>query len=170
MSPEVFSPDGCLTYAEAVKLAVCMHQFYTANKAAMLTGKPAYVANKVSMPLGDPWYHSYVDYAKIHNIINNDYEWDSPATRAGYMEIFANVLPDKVFAEINAIPSGAIADVPETHVNAVAIYKLYRAGIVQGVNDHHDCEPSSNISRAEVAVILGRMIIKYLRVTFTIIV
>ena len=73
-----FKPDDNLTYAEAVKLAACMNQRYS-------TGS-------VSLQNGNPWYQTYVDYCKTKKIIDVDYAWDQPATRAGYMEIFAGAL------------------------------------------------------------------------------
>ena len=64
-----FAPDDNLTYAEAVKLAACMHQKYT-------TGT-------VTLKNGDPWYKSYVDYCEMNAIIDKDYRWTAKATRAG---------------------------------------------------------------------------------------
>ena len=74
-----YCPNDNLSYAEAVKLAACMHQKYT-------TGS-------VTLQNGSPWYQSYVDYAKANKIITKDYIWNTKATRAGYMEIFASALP-----------------------------------------------------------------------------
>ena len=140
----LFAPDDNLTYAEAVKLAACMHQKYTTGSVTLTNGSPN-------------WWDSYVTYAKANNIINKDYEWNAPATRAGYMEIFANALPVAALGAINTVADGAIPDVPMTHPQAAAIYKLYRAGIVQGVGAAHNCNPGSYIKRSEVAAILTRM-------------
>lgn len=153
-SATTFSPDNNLTYAEAIKLAACMHQKYT-------TGS-------VTLANGSPWYQNYVDYAKANRIIVQDYDWNSQATRSGYMEIFANALPISALSEINIVVDGAIPDIPSTNPSAVAIYKLYRAGIVQGVDAAHNCNPSSNMSRSEVAAILTRMMDSAARVSFQI--
>ena len=75
-----YCPDDYLTYAEAVKLAACMHQ--------------KHLTASVTLTNGDPWYQSYVDYAKTNGIISKEYDWKEKATRAGYMEIFAHALPD----------------------------------------------------------------------------
>jgi hypothetical protein len=53
-----------------------------------------------------------------------------------------------------------------SHAQAGAIYKLYRAGIVQGVDAAHNCNPSANIKRSEVAAILIRMMDPAKRVKF----
>ena len=152
-SATLYAPFDNLTYAEAVKLAACMHQKYTTGSVTLANGSPN-------------WYDSYVKYAKDNGIINKDYDWNAQATRAGYMEIFANALPTSVFAAINTVPDGSIPDVPMTHPQAAAIYKLYRAGIVQGVDDAHNCSPGSNIRRNEVAAILTRMMNPNARVPF----
>ena len=152
-TPTLFAPNDNLTYAEAVKLAACMHQL-DAEGLVTLTGG---VVN---------WYDTYVDYAETNGIINRDYSWNTPATRAGYMEIFANALPDGELYAINTIADGAIPDVPISHPQAAAIYKLYRAGIVQGVDTFHNCSPNSNITRSEVATILTRMMDNSARVDF----
>ena len=150
-----FAPGDNLTYAEAVKLAACMHQLYTEGKVTLAPG-------------AGEWYDAYVAYAKTNGIISKDYAWNTPATRAGYMEIFASALPDDALAAINTVPGGSIPDVPMTHAQAGAIYKLYRAGILQGVDPAtHECNPASNIRRSEVAAILTRMMNPEKRVEFT---
>ena len=155
-SDNSFAPNDYLTYAEAVKLAACMHQLYTTGKVTLEPGA------------GAEWHSTYVSYAKANNIIAKDYEWNKNATRAGYMEIFASALPDEALAAINTVPDGSIPDVPMTHEQAGAIYKLYRAGIVQGVDSAaHACIPESNIKRSEVAAILTRMMNPDKRIRFT---
>ena len=154
-TPTTFAPNDNLTYAEAVKLAACMHQLYTTGEVTLVNGSPV-------------WYQSYVDYAKANGIISEDYAWSTPATRAGYMEIFANALPESAFTIINDIADGAIPDVPMDYPGAAAIYKLYRAGILQGNDDAHTCLPEANIRRSEVAAILTRMMNPDVRIEFSI--
>ena len=148
-----YAPADKLTYAEAIKLAACMHQLYT-------TGK-------IDIKPGDPWYMPYVDYCKNNNIIKNDYNYQENATRAGYMGIFANALPGSGLKEINSIADNSIPDVPSSASYAAGVYKLYRAGILQGVDAAHNCNPHNNITRAEVAAILTRMMNSDKRVKFT---
>ena len=109
------------------------------------------------MNSGNPWYKPYVDYCKEKKIIDKEYNYTANATRAGYMEIFANALPDEGLAAINNIPDDSIPDVPSSKAYAPAIYKLYRAGILTGVNEAHNCNPLASIKRSEVAAILTRM-------------
>ena len=157
---DVFAPNDDLTYAEAVKLAAAMHQKYTEGS--------------VTLKNGSPWYQTYADYCRTRGIIVRDYDWNAPASRAGYMEIFANALPDSALAGINTVTDGSIPDVPMSHPQAAAIYKLYRAGILQGSADYvggvlteHLCKPSDNIRRSEVAAILVRMMDPSARIGFS---
>ena len=152
-TPTKFCPNDELTYVEAIKLAACMHQKYT-------TGA-------VTLKNGEPWYKPYVEYCREHGIIKKDYDLNAVATRAGYMEIFASALPDEALEPINLVEDGAIPDVPMSHPQAEAIYKLYRAGVVQGVDEAHCCRPDSTITRAEVASIVTRMMDKDSRISFT---
>jgi len=153
-SDTIFAPADDLTYSEAIKLAACMHQLYTTGSVTLTNGAPN-------------WYDSYVTYAKNNGIISKDYVWGDPATRAGYMEIFANALPASALAAVNTVPDGSIPDVPMTHPQAAAIYKLYRAGILQGVDAARNCNPNANIRRSEVAAILTRMMNDTARVSFS---
>ena len=149
-----FCPDDYLTYAEAVKLASCMHQKYT-------TGS-------VSLTNGDPWYQSYVDYAWANALLPTGFNWNERATRAGYISIFAHALPDIAYEQINSVPDGSIPDVPMTHPQAKDIYRLYRAGILQGSDSQHNCNPYDPIKRSEVAAILTRMMNSDQRISFSI--
>ena len=88
-----YEPTANLTYAEAVKLAACMHQYYQTGNVTLVIGTTN-------------WYDTYVAYAKTNGIISKDYEWNAYATRAGYMEIFANALPDAALGAQNSVANG----------------------------------------------------------------
>ena len=147
-----FKPDDHLTYAEAIKLAACMNQLYTEGK--------------VTLKNGDPWYVTYVDYCFDNDIIDEEYNYDNYATRSGYMVIFAHALPDEAFEVINNVPDGSIPDVPVSAEYASEVYKLYRAGILQGSDEQHSCKPFDNIKRSEVAAIISRMMDSDKRIKF----
>ncbi len=154
-----FAPDDNLTYAEAIKLAACMYQLYKDGSVYLVSG-------------GNPWYQIYVDYAKDHGIITENFFYkvsniNEKATRAGYMEIFANALPDEALIGINNVPDGSIPDVPMVHESSISIYKLYRAGILTGVDAKHNCKPEDSIKRCEVAAIITRMMDETKRVKFS---
>ena len=148
-----YKPNDNMTYAEAIKLAACMNEYATKGE--------------VTIQIGDPWYQSYVDYAKANGIITKEYAYNEKATRAGYMEIFANSLPAEKLQAKNTIADGSIPDVPMTASYAPSVYKLYRAGILTGVDEAHNCNPNANIKRSEVAAILTRMMNENTRKAFS---
>ena len=149
----IYDPNANLTYAEAIKLAACMNQLYTIGS--------------INIENGNPWYMPYVDYCKKNRIITKEYTYTEQVTRAGYMEIFAKALPDEALEAINTVTDNSIPDVPSSATYAPGVYKLYRAGILQGMDAEHNCSPKSNIRRCEVATILTRMMDKSKRVKFT---
>ena len=153
-TPTLFAPNDNLTYAEAIKLAACMNQYSKEGK--------------VTLKNGNPWYQTYVDYCIENKIITKMYNYNEKATRAGYIEIFANALTDDALKAINKISDGMIPDVPMSASYAKSVYKMYRAGILQGVDLQYNCNPNANIKRGEVATILVRMMEPARRVEFTI--
>lgn len=152
-SATTYAPNDNLTYAEAIKLAACMNQLY--------------VDGEITLEGGNPWYKPYVDYCIDEEIIDKEYNYEDFATRAGYMGIFAKALPEEGLKEINIVPDDSIPDVPSSRSYAKGVYKLYRAGILQGVDEAHNCNPLANITRAEVAAILTRMMNEEKRVSIT---
>ena len=156
-SSTTFAPDANLTYAEAVKLAACLNQFFTEGS--------------VTLKNGNPWYQSYVDYCVEREIITHEYAWNENATRGGYMEIFASALSEDILFPINEIQDDAIPDVSMEHPQSEGIYKLYRAGILQGSDaETHACNPDSNIRRSEVSAILARILDSDRRIRFDMII
>ena len=148
-----FCPNDYLTCAEAVKLAACLNELWW-------TGA-------VSLTNGTPWYQPYVDYAWATGILSESCDWNGYATRGTFLGIFARALPASALSRINVVPEDSIPDVPAYHPNAWAIYSLYQAGIVQGSDDAHSCNPDQFIRRSEVAAILTRMMDPSARLYFT---
>ena len=148
-SANEYKPDDNMTYAEAVKLAVCMNILYNG-------GNP----NKDITTGKDVWYSTYMDYALEHGIIDDDLTpyANEKITRKEYVNIFSKALPEKAFAKKNNIPSGSIPDVKEEKTaQDKAIYMFYRAGILSGVDTKGTFNSDDNIKRSEVAAILIRM-------------
>ena len=150
-----FKPNDNMTYAEAIKLAACLHQ---RDKEG-----------SVSIENGNPWYKPYVDYCMENDIISKfaEYDYNAPATRAAYMNIFAHALPEEKLAAINDVPMDSIPDYHGGNSFAKEVYLMYRAGIVGGVDAEHNCKPNTNIKRSEVATILSRMMFAEKRIKFT---
>ena len=147
-----FCPDEYLTYAEAVKLAACLNQLWWDGEVTLENGRP--------------WYQPYADYCYETGIISDDYDWGDYATRGRFLAIFAGALPASALTGINYIPDESIPDVSLYDPDGWSIYVLYRAGIVQG-GENHACRPWDNIRRSEAAAILTRMMDPSARLTFT---
>jgi|GEM_PF-1701831 len=142
----LYKPDDNMKLVEAIKLAACMNQLH--------------YSGKILLENGTPWYKPYVDYAKANGIISRDYteaELNAAVTRAQYVDIFARALPDDALAAVNNIPDDSIPDVTSNSTYGPAIYKLYRAGILNGSDAKGTFGPSANIKRSAVAAILVRM-------------
>ena len=148
-----FGPNDNLTHAEAVTLAANMHR--------------AYSGDTIEKTAGAMWYQGSVNYCYKYGIISQNYDWNKPATRAVYMDIFSRALPSTLMQEINRVDMGMIPDVPAENTYAQGIYSLYRAGIVRGVDDAYSCNPNSYVKRCEVAAILTRMMDATQRLNFT---
>ncbi len=156
MTDTTYEPDGNLTIAQAIKLAACMHQYYYNNGNIALANGP------------EVWYDTYVEYAVFNGIISlSTYngQFNAPATRADYVQIFFKVFPRSYYTEIHTIPAGAIPDVNISDPYGFNVYTFYRAGILQGNDDMGTFAPDSNIKRSEVAAIIARMMDPANRIT-----
>jgi S1-C subfamily serine protease len=154
-SSVIFDPNGKLTIAEALKLAVCLHSIYYNGKTEFDTG-------------ASPWYRPYVNYALEQGIIKGEYSnYNKVATRAEFAVIFAATLPDEALATINRVDDNAIPDISMQDTYAPQVYKLYRAGILIGSNSKGAFSPQSDITRSEVATIVTRMAVPEKRKTVT---
>lgn len=74
-------------------------------------------------------------------------------------------LPKSEYTQINIVDNGGIPDL--SYANSERIYTMYRAGILTGNDSLGTFAPYSNITRAEVAAILTRMINPSLRKNIT---
>ena len=138
----LYKPADNMTYAEAIKLAACMNQFYNDGKVTLANGTPN-------------WYDSYVEYARTHGIPWDYKDYNAKITREDYVHIFYYALPKEDYAAKNAI--SAIPDVKASHSYYKEILAFYNAGILTGSDTKGTFNPTSNIKRSEVAAILSRM-------------
>lgn len=155
----LFKPSDLMTEAEALTLAVRLHQgFYPGTEDGKPEPLPAATGSQ-------RWWEPYFDYAWENNIIPQD-DWDQdvyyeyfegPATRRNYVNLFARVLTPLMLAPVNSIEDGAIPDVGINDDGAAAVYAFYRAGILTGSDAHGHFNPDAYITRAEVATILVRI-------------
>lgn len=151
-----FDTDSSVTLAETVTIAARLQALYK-------TGKTEF-------PTSDPWYQSYVDYAKYNGIADlTGMDLNAPTMRAQFAEILACALPEDELAIVNTVDDDAIPDVLTADSFGFAVYRLYRAGILTGSDMAGTFYPFSNITRAEVAAIVTRMVDPSLRKNVTLI-
>ena len=140
-----FDPNGDVTIAQAITIAVRVHSIYS-------TGTEDFVE-------GFPWYQVYVDYAVDNELINADdfADYKREATRAEMAYIFSRSLPSSEFEEQNTV--NALPDVNSGTPYFDAILTLYTAGIVERSDGKGTFNPGSNITRAEAAATISRVIL-----------
>lgn len=140
-----FDPKGNVTLAEAVTMAARINKIYYGNSPIM-------------EDTGSNWYDGAVTYLKEQSIIYGDEfkDYAKDATRAELAYIFSNTLPYMEYAEINNITE--LPDVNYETKYDSSIFKLYNSGIVTGSDKELTFKPESNISRAEVATIITRLV------------
>lgn len=148
VSNTYFSPKSNITLAQLVTMMARLHSIY-------YTGSADFVQ-------GDIWYKVYLDYLNSNGVITEYDDLGLYATRRQFIDI-ARSLPGCELDVINL--EFEIPDVENVEENE-SVYALYRAGILSGSDDEHTFNSNSNITRAEVAAILSRMIDKNLRIKF----
>ncbi len=141
-----------LTVAETLAVAARLHAIYNGKDADFVQGKP--------------WYQVYADYIEANTALRvRDLTMDAAATRGQFATFLSAVFPDEALKAINSVADDAIPDVKTGDPDASAIYRLYRAGIIIGIDDAGTYAPGSAIKRSEVAAIVTRMVDESLRKT-----
>ena len=148
--PPRYAPTGNFTVAQALTIAARVHSIYN-------TGKAGFVQGSV-------WYQVYVDYCLANDIIKSG-EFVSvtrAATRAEMAYIFARALPVEEYAALNTVNS--LPDVNSSTPYYDSIILLYEAGILVGDNNG-TFYPGNDITRAEAAALMSRLILPATRIS-----
>lgn len=146
ISETTFAPTGTLSLAQAVTLAARLHQYTSKGTLTLENGS-------------NPWYITFVRYAKAEGIIGNEYDgrWDESAARVEVVKVLYRSMDYADYVGINHVLDNAIPDVKAGDEAFAEIYTFFRAGILTG--DQNNCFlPQSAIQRCEVAAILNRML------------
>ncbi|MCF0121216.1 MAG: DUF2927 domain-containing protein [Oscillospiraceae bacterium] len=149
-----FSPEGQLTMAQAVTMAVRVHSAYYGN-----TVDPSDYETY--------WFEPFIKYAINNGLIGgifpadhpayNDAEyWNTIALRRDVASIFARSVPDSELPSINNIKT--IPDYIDQD-DALPVLKLYNAGVIVGNDEQGNFYPDNGISRAEAAALISRIAI-----------
>jgi hypothetical protein len=138
-----FSPQDRLTYAEAVKTAVCLRSIY-------MTGKTSFPASSV-------WYKPYLENALKNGIIDAaPADTGTYITRAQYADMITRALPPEAFPAVNRISDSAIPDVTLSDSFGASVYTLYRAGVLTGCDSFGTFRPDGQLTRAEASAVIAR--------------
>ena len=149
-----FNPEGSITLAETITIAARISYIYHCSV-------PFYIDSETEMT---NWYEPYVEYAISEGIIKSVLsDYNARATRAQFAEILSKSIDPIDFNVINLVDDGVIPDVPMSADYAVAVYMLYRAGILTGSDTFGTFNPDSTITRAEAAAIITRIVDPTLR-------
>jgi len=143
-SEKVYNPQGNVTVAEVITLAVRLN--YSYNGKAL-----------PEVAEGAEWYKNYVNAAVREGIIKNTQftDYNAPALRKEVAQIMNKALPSDYLKAINMFTS--IPDVPTKDPAYGAIRKLYNAGILMGMDGAFNFYPNNNVTRAEIAAVVNRM-------------
>ncbi|MEA4989143.1 MAG: S-layer homology domain-containing protein [Anaerovorax sp.] len=141
-----FDPNGYVTIAEALSIASRVHEIYYGGDGIM---------NK----MGSKWYDGAIIYAIDNNIIKPGQfsNYEKKATRAEVADLFSHSLPQTALKAINHITE--LPDIKTSDSYHDSILYLYNAGILSGSDDFGTFYPNKQITRAEIAVLLTRMVI-----------
>ena len=149
-SDTTFSPDSSISVAQIITIAVR-------------------IAGLKIESSGENWYDGAVNAAIKSGIITEG-QFDSftrEATRAEVAGMLGIVKPESFYKAKNNVYS--ICDVNDTTPYSGEIYKLYRAGILTGSGSNASFEPYKNITRAETAALVARLLDENQRRNFTVV-
>jgi hypothetical protein len=149
-----FDASGNVTLAEALAMASRAHEIYNGGDGVIASA-------------GTQWYDGFVYYAENNGIIKlgEFSNFNLPATREQLAYIFSNILPESEYIVLNNVQH--IPDIDVVGPYDQNIYFLYNAGVLTGNDEYGTFNRESNITRAEVATILIRVISPADRVTLS---
>lgn len=149
MGNGIYHPTGTVTYAQALKAAVEVYERY-------------YNISDTTPVAGRHWYDPYVEKALRYGIIVNPREnYNEPAIRGDIAVFLYRSIHSCEFPKLNEIAS--IPDLPNTSFYYPTILKLYEAGILRGTDQAGNANVYQQISRAELATMLTRLLLPLYR-------
>ncbi|MFR5846594.1 MAG: S-layer homology domain-containing protein [Oscillospiraceae bacterium] len=161
VSSSAYAPEGSVTIAELVTFAARLHAL---ERGAAI---PAAAA-------GEAWYRPYVRYLKAEKCLGDELDGHYPeaATRAQTAGVLAPALSTECYDERNAeaVTVGyashrRITDVDDYTPYQSDILRLYKWGIVGGVDEDGSFHPNDTLRRSELAALVVRMVEPSARLT-----
>lgn len=145
MEDGCFDPEGLLTIAQVLALAARLHSLRHGGTA------------QFDQSYGSRWYDVYYKYCTDNSLIGKT-EFRNltlPATRAQAARVLAHALETEELPALRDVRQ--IPDVARGDYAGEEIYLLYRAGVLNGMNEAGDFYPENNLRRSETAAILLRL-------------
>lgn len=149
-----FGVNDNITLLQCIIIACRLHTLYTIGADTIESS-------------GASLEEAYLAYASAHGIRCSFSDLNAAATRAQFAAILSDALPDEALPAKNSVVNGSIPDVADGDKYADEIYRLYRSGILTGVDGSGRFLPHSSIIRCEACVIATRMVDPALRKSFT---
>lgn len=149
-----FAPSENITVAELATLSARLHSTYTADEYVF------------SAEAGAEWYEPYVSYLRESALFPEDItDVTAAATRAQMAAIFALSLPDEWYDDRNAdiitdlyTAQDFITDVSDVTPYQSQILWMYAQGLLAGMDKVGSFQPDKNVTRAEIATLLTRIV------------
>ncbi|MBR5679733.1 MAG: S-layer homology domain-containing protein, partial [Clostridia bacterium] len=152
-----FAPEADITLAEVYTVTARIHAIYHTGSAEAADGYD----NREDKP----WFYGYVKYCMDCGIMPGEPgDVTQPAFRIECATLLSRALPEAELLPINEVADDAIPDLPSSR-NTENVYRLYRAGVLTGMDDKGTFRPESKVRRCEVAAIVSRLIDPALRRT-----
>lgn len=153
--PGIFNPQGNLTIAEAITLAVRLYESFHGQPQTQASTQGA-------------WYQSYLNKAISIGLVGRGFfsHYTVPIMRSEFTDIFSRVFPFQQEQPKNSITLNHLPDVDSGTISYDRVLMLYNLGIITGDKSLRFF-PRSSITRAEVATIVSRMILPEQRVAIT---
>ena len=114
-------------------------------------------SNNIDQTYSGTTQERYLAYAKDHGILCDFDNVSEDASRAEFAAILSSALPDEALEAINTVEDNAIPDVKVNAKYGDDIYRLYRAGILNGSDKKGTFYPDSYINRGAACAIATRM-------------
>lgn len=140
---QYFHPNEAASIADVIKAAAIIHQIYYGNPE--ITALPGEF---------DPYIAYAVEYGLISKGVFKDYTL--PTTREQTAYIFWKVLPPEELTGLNTVSK--ILDMDSNSLYYKAVYQMAQAGIISWPTPEYNFNPYNNVTKAEVAAFVDRIV------------
>ncbi len=146
-----FQPTGKITYGQAIKAVVKLYEGYFKVE---------------EYPYTETETQHYLKKAKEYGILGTEsVSYGAYATRGDVVNYLYRAFHGRELTAKNTVE--AIPDVPSTSPYYQAAMALYKAGIMKGTDDKGTALLGNNITRAEMATLIQRLVQKSERLSFS---